>query len=94
VLTDGTSFGLDSRFTATLLKSPDGPPESGGWVIRSFHYSTDAFDNPVLGIAAKRAGLYGGAGGLVIGLVVGLIIGLLIRRRQATVAATTTEPAV
>ena len=31
---------------------------------------------------------------LVIGLVVGLIIGLLIRRRQATVAATTTEPAV
>jgi ketosteroid isomerase-like protein len=83
VLTNGKSFGLDSRFTATLYRTRQGPSDSDGWMIRSFHSSTDAFDNPVLGMAARiafwRAIWIGGAVGIVAGLVVGLLIA---RRRQ------------
>ena len=82
VLTDGTEFGLDSRFTATLLKSPDGPSETGGWIIRSFHSSTDAFDNEVLGIAARRSLRYGALAGVLVGLLVGLIAAFLFRKQR------------
>jgi ketosteroid isomerase-like protein len=81
-LTDGTEFSLDSRFTVTLIKSPNGPADTEGWMIRSFHSSTDAFDNPVLAIAAKRSAWVAGLGGAVVGLIVGLIVGLFIRRRR------------
>ena len=87
VLKDGTKFGLDSRFSVTVLREPDGPPETGGWMIRSFHSSTDAFDNPVLGIAAKKASLYAGGGGLVVGLLAGAGLSFLLRRRRHTAAA-------
>lgn len=85
-LTDGTEFGLDSRFTTTLMKLPDGPPESGGWVIRSFHSSTDAFDNPVLKIAAKRTAMYAGGGALGVGLLVGFFVGRIGKRKPSAAA--------
>jgi ketosteroid isomerase-like protein len=82
VLTDGTRFGLDSRFTVTLFKSPSGPAETDGWMIRSFHSSTDAFDNAILTIAAKRTFWTAGLGGIALGLIVGFAFGLLYRRRR------------
>lgn len=81
VLTDGTEFGLDSRFTVTAIRLPQGPEATGGWVIRSFHSSTDAFDNPVLGIAVRRTAWYAGAGGLLVGLLVGALAAWLLTRR-------------
>jgi uncharacterized protein (TIGR02246 family) len=88
VLTDGKSFGLNSRFTVTLFKTPDGPSETGGWMIRSFHSSTDAFDNPILAMVAKRVFLTAGIGGLVIGLLSGLGVGaFLFRRGKRAVAS-------
>ncbi len=81
VLTNGFEFGLDSRFTATLLQSPDGPPETGGWMIRSFHSSTDTFDNPVLKHVAKKSFIYGGLAGIVIGVLASGLIVLLLRKR-------------
>ena len=82
VLTDGTKFGLDSRFTVTALRLPDGPPESGGWMIRSFHSSTDAFDNPVLGIAMRKAATWAGIAGAVLGVIIGVVATLLVRRSR------------
>jgi len=83
VLNDGKSFGLNSRFTVTVFKSPDGPPDTDGWMIRSFHSSADTFDNPILTMVAHRVFLIAGIGGLVIGTLVGLVAGaLLFRRRQ------------
>jgi ketosteroid isomerase-like protein len=82
VLNTGQSFGLDSRFTVTVLKSPAGPAETGGWQIRSFHSSTDAFDNPVLSMVARTAFLTAGAGGLVVGALLGVLGTLLFRRRE------------
>jgi uncharacterized protein (TIGR02246 family) len=83
VLTNGKTFGLNSRFTATLYRSPDGPPESDGWMIRSFHSSTDAFDNPVLALATRRAFWISGIGGLVIGALLGLVSSRLLPRRRS-----------
>ena len=85
VLNDGKSFGLNSRFTVTVFKNPDGPAETDGWVIRSFHSSADTFDNPILTMVAQKVFLTAGIGGLVIGAVLGLGLGaLLFRRRRRT----------
>lgn len=86
VLTDGKSFGLNSRFTVTVFKTPDGPPETDGWMIRSFHSSTDAFDNPILTMVANRVFLIAGGGGLAIGALLGLLLGAFIFRRRKTSA--------
>ena len=83
VLTDGTAFDLDSKFTVTLVRTPDGPPETGGFVIRSFHSSADAFDNPVTSLVAKKTALWTGAGTGVVALIVGGIAGWLLRRRAS-----------
>jgi ketosteroid isomerase-like protein len=85
VLTNGKSFGLDSRFTATLYRTPHGPSDTDGWMIRSFHSSTDAFDNAVLTMAARIAFWRAAVGGVVVGLIVGWIGGRLLqaRRRRA-----------
>ena len=87
VLNDGNSFGLNSRFTVTVFKTPDGPPETNGWMIRSFHSSADTFDNPVLNLVARRVFWMAGIGGLVIGTLFGLAIGVLFFRRKSRLAA-------
>jgi hypothetical protein len=49
-------------------------------MIRSFHSSADAFDNPILTMVAQGAFWRAGIGGVVIGAVVGLIVGMLFAR--------------
>jgi ketosteroid isomerase-like protein len=82
VLNDGKSFGLDSRFTATVFKSPGGPADSDGWMIRSFHSSADAFDNPVLSMVARGVLVRAGGGGLALGLLLGVALGAFLGRRR------------
>jgi uncharacterized protein (TIGR02246 family) len=86
VLNDGKSFGLNSRFTVTLLKTPDGPSDTDGWVIRSFHSSADTFDNPILMMVAKRVFWMAGIGGLLAGALLGLGAGALLFRRKKAAA--------
>ena len=81
VLTDGADLAMDSRFTATIARRGD------VWKVSSFHVSVNAFDNPILGLAAKKAGAWAAVAGMVIGLLVGLIAGVLIRRRRSRAAA-------
>jgi ketosteroid isomerase-like protein len=82
VLNDGRSFTLNSRFTVTVFKSPDGPSDTDGWMIRSFHSSTDTFDNPILTMVAHGVFWRAGIGGVVIGIVLSLIVGVLFARRR------------
>lgn len=42
VLKDGTEFKVSPRWTATMIREPD------GWKIASFHYSVNVFDNPIM----------------------------------------------
>ncbi len=74
VLKDGTEFTVSPRWTATMIREPD------GWKIGSFHYSVNIFDNPVMnkmrsGIA-KIASL-----AAVLCLVLGFVFGRLSARK-------------
>jgi ketosteroid isomerase-like protein len=79
-LNDGTSFKFDSRFTATIARRGE------EWKVTSFHASVNAFDNPILKIAAKKAGMWAGVGGAVVGALGGALLGLMIARRKRTAA--------
>ena len=49
-----------------------------GWKTHqttSFHASANIFDSPITAIAARRAGMWAGGGGLLIGLIAGVLIG-------------------
>lgn len=81
VLTDGSDLAMNSRFTATIARRGD------VWKVTSFHASVNAFDNPILGYAAKKAGTWAMVIGVVAGLVLGLIVGIMIQRRRRSGAA-------
>ncbi len=51
VLKDGAEFKFNSNFTATIAKRGE------QWKVTSFHVSVNAFENPILGVAIKKAGL-------------------------------------
>ena len=74
-LNDGRVLPLNSRWTATVLKS-----DGGVWKIAAFHASANVFDNPVINLAAHKMGMIAGGGGLLLGLALGA---LLFRRRNA-----------
>jgi ketosteroid isomerase-like protein len=88
VLNDGRSFALNSRFTVTVFKSPTGPTDTDGWMIRSFHSSPDSFDNPVITMVAKGVFWRAGIGGVVVGTILGLIIGIFYTRAQNKAGST------
>src|SRR5215467_4309067 len=66
-LNDGTVLPLHSRFSAALIKT------GGTWRLASFHASTNVFDNQVVHQAARKTGIYAGAGGVLLGLILGLL---------------------
>jgi ketosteroid isomerase-like protein len=77
-LNDGTSFKFDSRFTATIAK------RGAEWKVVAFHASVNAFDNPILKLAAKKVGMMAGVGAGVIGLLIGFIAAKATGKRPAT----------
>ena len=81
LLTDGTEFNQDTRWSATVVK------KDGKWKVASVHISVDMFDNPILNMAIKKTAIWVGAiagGG---GLLVGLVVGALIFRSRSKVAS-------
>jgi len=79
-LNDGTSFKFDSRFTATIAK------RGAEWKVVAFHASVNAFDNPILKLAAKKVGMMAGVGAGVIGLLIGFIAAKATGKRRAPTA--------
>ena len=76
VLTDGSSFTLNSKWTATVIK------ENDAWKVASFHVSANIFDNPILDVA-KGWLMKAGIGGGLVGLIIGLLIGRATRRKRS-----------
>src|SRR5262249_19174913 len=77
VLTDGTKFDINARWTGTLLK------EDGKWVVAAFHYSANVFDNPILNMQ-RRMLLIGAAIAVVV--AAGLAFWIGSRRKRAAAA--------
>jgi ketosteroid isomerase-like protein len=75
-LANGTSFHMNGRWSATLVR------EGGRWLVASFHASTNLFDNAVLTMT-KRTAVWSGAGGLLVGAVIAIAGAALLRRRRA-----------
>jgi hypothetical protein len=83
VLTDGSDLPFNTVFTATIAKHGD------RWLVRGFHASVNAFENPVLGLAIKKVAWRVGLGALVLGVVIGLILARTFRRPSSKPAAAT-----
>ncbi len=74
VLNDGSDLAFNSVFTATIAKRGD------RWLVTAFHTSANVFDNPVLGLAARKTALWAGIGVGLAGLIAGVLIG---RKKRA-----------
>ena len=74
VLNDGTDLPFNSVFTATVAQ------RGGRWLVTAFHTSVNAFENPVLSLAARKTALWVGLGAGLVGLVIGFFIG---RKKRA-----------
>jgi ketosteroid isomerase-like protein len=72
-MTNGRTFDLAARWSATLVKDGD------QWLIASLHASDNLFDNPLLNLTRRATYLAAGAG-VLLGLILGVLIG---RRRRA-----------
>jgi ketosteroid isomerase-like protein len=80
VLNDGSEFRFDSRFTASIARRGD------AWKVTSFHASVNAFNNPILGIAAKKGATWAGAIAGLLGLLIGAALAFALTRRNRTAA--------
>lgn len=76
VLSNGSEFLLNSKWTATLVKVQD------SWKVASFHISASIFDNPIL-MTARNSLITAAIASAIGGLVVGLIIGRLVRKKAS-----------
>jgi uncharacterized protein (TIGR02246 family) len=77
-LTNGEQFDINGRWTCTMVRQGD------RWVIASFHYSANIFENPVLN-RVKGLVLEAGIAAAVLGAVLGGLVGWLIGRRRKSV---------
>jgi ketosteroid isomerase-like protein len=76
ILADGSELPLNSHFTATIARRGD------RWLVVAFHASVNAFENPVMYMAIKKASMVSGVVALLVGLLVGVLGTLLLRRRK------------
>jgi uncharacterized protein (TIGR02246 family) len=75
-LAGGESFVIDARWSGTMVR------RDGRWLIASFHYSTNLFDNPVLD--AQRKIMVTAAIGMAVAVaVIAFLIGRARGRRRA-----------
>ena len=79
VLTDGADLPFNTVFTATIARRGD------RWLVRGFHASVNAFNNPVLGVAIKKTAWRVGLGALAMGLLLGFVLARVLRPKRVVV---------
>ena len=72
----GAPLVIDSRWTATLQRGPD------GWRIATLHIGVDLMDNAILA-TTRRTALVFALGAAVVALLAGLLLGRWLGRRRA-----------
>jgi len=76
VLSDGRSYDIPTRWTATVIKEADGQ-----WRIATLHIGVDFTDNPLFNQVKAAVWRYS-AIGTAAGLLVGFMLGWLLMRRR------------
>ncbi len=79
-LSDGRFLPMKTRWTATVIKQPNGK-----WRILALHIGANFYSNPIFD-AVKDSTKYYAAGGLVAGLLLGGLGMGLLRRKKAEYA--------
>ena len=77
-LSDGRDFDMSTRWTATVIKEPNGK-----WHILALHIGTNFLDNPILS-KAEASLMYVGVGGLLGGILLGGAGVFIFMRRKKT----------
>lgn len=80
-LSDGRTYPMKSRWTATVGKDAD-----GRWRLRTIHFGTNFLDNPILTEAKNAVTKYAVIAGIA-GLLVGLVLGRVTGRATRTTPA-------
>jgi ketosteroid isomerase-like protein len=75
-LVDGRNLAMKTRWTATVVKEPDGK-----WRILALHIGANFYDNPIFS-AVKSSTKYYAAGGLTVGLLLGVLGMVFLRRKK------------
>jgi len=75
-LVDGRNLAMKTRWTATVVKEPDGK-----WRILALHIGANFYDNPIFA-AVKNSTKYYAAGGLTVGLLLGVLGMVFLRRKK------------
>ena len=73
VLNDGSEFTLQTSWSTTLVKTPE------GWRVASLHVSSNLFDNPVLDALSRFIMIASCIAGLV-GIVIGVAVATFMKR--------------
>jgi hypothetical protein len=76
-LTDGRFLPMKTRWTATVIKEPDGK-----WRILALHIGANFYSNPIFD-AVKESTKYYAAGGLISGLILGALLMAFLRRKKS-----------
>ena len=76
-MSNGMSFDLHSRWTATLVKP------AGQWKLAAFQISTDMFDNGVSRLQIQWASIKMGGVGLAVGIIAGVVVGSAWQRSES-----------
>ena len=76
-LTNGDRFNIRGRWSCTMVRN------GNRWVIASFHYSTNVFDNPILDRYRSLLMLVG-VGAALAGLVMGWLVARMMARRRTS----------
>ena len=76
-LSDGRYLPMKTRWTATVIKEPDGK-----WRILALHIGANFYDNPIFA-AVKDSTKYYAAAGLALGLLLGAMLMAFLRRKKS-----------
>jgi len=76
VFKNGQSKQMNTKWTATVVKTSD------GWKLANLHLAVNALDNPLLQTLREKMYMIAGAG-VVVGLVLSWLIGFMRRKKVA-----------
>jgi ketosteroid isomerase-like protein len=79
-MVDGVKYTLNIRWTCTLVKELGETEEGDRWLVASFHYSANIFDNPLMKDLQQK--FIFSLGGIGVAFFVALILGLIVGKSK------------